>query len=242
MKFQILPFVAYALTGVNAARYNTPILPSPICVTLDPIMMKGDAKYVDTDNSYGLPTTGDLTIGEIYTAVSGVPNQSGGIKNISLDFKSVCAVTKDQFPGAFSSPSCQYEFGFKFCRRNNRNCREGTFSAHGSGPDKIRITGGADGFFGAFGQITTTQDFNTGTVEANGDLTGSTVEMKIEICYYDVLDDSAPTIPTVPTFPTPTAPNLPPVGAPVGAPVIPPRPTRPTRPNNNVADVLPPLV
>ena len=63
--------------------------------------------------------------------------------------------------------------------------------------------------------------------------------MKIEICYYDVLDDSAPTIPTVPTFPTPTAPALPPVGAPVGAPVIPPRPTRP---NNNDADVLPPLV
>ena len=60
MKFQILPFVAYALTGVNAAMYNTPILPSPICVTLDPIMMKGDAKYVDTDNSYGLPTTGEF--------------------------------------------------------------------------------------------------------------------------------------------------------------------------------------
>eukprot|EP00552_Chaetoceros_brevis_P003138 CAMPEP_0197745196 /NCGR_PEP_ID=MMETSP1435-20131217/41573_1 /TAXON_ID=426625 /ORGANISM="Chaetoceros brevis, Strain CCMP164" /LENGTH=229 /DNA_ID=CAMNT_0043336855 /DNA_START=71 /DNA_END=760 /DNA_ORIENTATION=- len=229
-------------------------------------MMQGDAEYVDTDNSNGLPTTGDLTIGEIYTAVSGVPNQSGGIRNISLDFKSVCAVTKDQFPGAFSSPSCQYEFGFKFCRRNNSNCREGTFSAHGSGPDKIRITGGADGFFGAFGQITTTQDFNTGTVEANGDLTGSTVEMKIEICYYDVLNDSAPTIPTangdltgstvemkieicyydvlndsaptiptVPTFPTPTAP------APT-IPTVPTRPTRPTRPNNNVADVLPPLV
>lgn len=97
--------------------------------------------------------TGDLTIGELYTAVSGIPNQSGGFRDISLDFKSVCAVTKDQIPGAFTSPSCQYEFVFKFCLNNHSNCREGTFSAHGSGPDKIRITGGADGFFGAFGQV-----------------------------------------------------------------------------------------
>jgi len=108
---------------------------------------------------------GDFTIGEKYQAVSGqgVPNQSGGFVDISLEFKSVCVVTRNQPPlSSFaSSPSCQYEFDMRFCRNSHSNCRQGTFSAHGSGPDKIRIAGGADDFFGAFGQVCGTPLLNT---------------------------------------------------------------------------------
>jgi len=64
------------------------------------------------------------------------------------------------------------------------NCRKGGFTAHGSGPDSIEITGGSNGFFGAFGQINTPTPFDVGTVQPNGDLVGSSIDMDIELCFY----------------------------------------------------------
>merc|ERR1712174_160019 len=65
-----------------------------------------------------------------------------------------------------------------------RECRSGGFTAHGSGPDNLEISGGTYDFFGAFGQIETPTDFDLGDVGQNGDLTGSSIEMNIELCYY----------------------------------------------------------
>ena len=66
---------AYILVGVlssyflvdmvKAATYNSPelVLP-PTCITFDPILMKGDAEFVNTDSSSPatVPTTGKKMI------------------------------------------------------------------------------------------------------------------------------------------------------------------------------------
>mmetsp|Transcript_14315 Transcript_14315/g.20843 ORF Transcript_14315/g.20843 Transcript_14315/m.20843 type:complete len:291 (+) Transcript_14315:246-1118(+) len=66
------------------------------------------------------------------------------------------------------------------------DCKKGGFTAHGSGPDPIEITGGTRGLFGAFGQIITPTDFDIGTMSPlTGDLSDSSIAMQIEICYYN---------------------------------------------------------
>ena len=109
-----------------------------------------------------------MIIGEVYTGVEGegsIPTQfsdnsnifvSPGevFKDIVISYKSVCIVTKDQDPIP-SSPTCFYEFDLRYCPNGGFEtaCRNGRFTAHGSGPDKLRIAGGSDDFFGAFGQV-----------------------------------------------------------------------------------------
>jgi len=63
--------------------------------------------------------------------------------------------------------------------------RKGGFTAHGTGSQNIRITGGTGGLFGAFGQIITPvsginiayTNYTTGDIEYNFD-------MGLEICFY----------------------------------------------------------
>jgi len=66
-------------------------------------------------------------------------------------------------------------------------CRKGGFTAHGSGPDHIEITGGTYDLFGAFGQIITPTPFNQGTYSPvpYPSLVDTSIEMNIEICYYE---------------------------------------------------------
>ena len=123
-----------------------------------------------------------MTIGEVYTGVDGVPTQSGTsgalvFGEIEIAYKSVCIVTKDQPPldTTASSPTCFYEFELGYCvptfatsvgtpnrpdrtlreipQNEKYKCRDGGFTAHGSGPGNLQITGGSDDFFGAFGQV-----------------------------------------------------------------------------------------
>ena len=125
--------------------------------------------------------SGDMTIGELYTGVDGVPTQLGTsgalvFKDIDIFYKSVCIVTKDQLPIP-SSPTCFYEFELGYCvprfatsvgtpdkevmpsggrtlrQIQKYKCRNGRFTAHGSGPGNLQITGGSGDFFGAFGQV-----------------------------------------------------------------------------------------
>lgn len=55
------------------------------------------------------------------------------------------------------------------------DCRKGGWTAHGSGPDPIEVTGGTDDFFGAFGQFETPTNFDPVTASFG---------MKLEMCYY----------------------------------------------------------
>ena len=102
-----------------------------------------------------------MSIGESYTPESDIPNYDV-FEDIDVKYKSICIVSKDQNPfSGFSSPTCFYEFDMEFCRadsslRGGIECRQGGFTGHGSGPDSIQITGGRDGFFGAFGQVRST--------------------------------------------------------------------------------------
>jgi hypothetical protein len=97
-----------------------------------------------------------MSIGELYTPVTPIPDQ-GIFTDIDFQYKSICVVTKDQTPPSFSSPTCFYEFELQFCKVDSAGdrygCREGGFTGHGSGPENLKITGGRDGFFGAFGQV-----------------------------------------------------------------------------------------
>jgi len=66
------------------------------------------------------------------------------------------------------------------------DCKKGGFTAHGSGPDPIEITGGTKKLFGAFGQIITPTPFDIGMMSPlTGDLADSSIDMQIEICYYN---------------------------------------------------------
>lgn len=100
-----------------------------------------------------------MSIGEQYTGVEGfgVPTQYGNpvfnsvvLDDIKIAYKSICVITRDQDPP--SSPTCFYEFELDFCPRGDK-CRKGRFTAHGSGPRNLQITGGSDDFFGAYGQV-----------------------------------------------------------------------------------------
>jgi len=136
--------------------------------------------------------SGDMTIGEGYEGVEGVPtqNESGSLvvvfKGIEITFKSVCIVTRDQLPIP-SSPTCFYEFQLFYCASDGK-CRKGRFTAHGSGPENLSITGGTNDFFGAWGQIKTPNPF-TFTFNAidpvTGDLVTSSIDMIIELCFYE---------------------------------------------------------
>jgi hypothetical protein len=165
MKFQSKPFLFMLSSafmpwcvGGQQATFE-PSIRAPVCVKLDTIAMQGNAEFVDTDGS-GLPpsfiTTGDMSIGELFTPVTPIPDQ-GIFTDIDFQYKSICVVTKDQTPPSFSSPTCFYEFELQFCKVDSAGdrygCREGGFTAHGSGPENLKITGGRDGFFGAFGQV-----------------------------------------------------------------------------------------
>jgi len=61
--------------------------------------------------------------------------------------------------------------------------RSGGFTAHGTGNQDLKITGGTGGLFGAFGQITGTSPINISNTDPNGDITYD-FDMDIEICYY----------------------------------------------------------
>ena len=52
----------FILDMTKAATYNVPVLLSPICVTFDPISMKGDAEFVNSDGSHSntMPTKGTM--------------------------------------------------------------------------------------------------------------------------------------------------------------------------------------
>merc|ERR1711957_288848 len=172
----------------------------------DKIKMAGGAELINT-NGLGFPsiTSGDMIIGEVYTGVEGVPIQYSDYSNISvspvlnvlfkdivISYKSVCIVTKDQDPDP-SSPTCFYEFDLRYCFNGgffnggfDTVCRNGRFTAHGSGPKNLRITGGSDDFFGAFGQIKTPNPFVIGDISNTGDLVTSSIDMIIELCFYDV--------------------------------------------------------
>jgi len=147
-----------------------------------------------------------MIIGEVYTGVEGegsIPTQfsdnsnifvSPGevFKDIVISYKSVCIVTKDQDPDPSSNrggPTCFYEFDLRYCPNGGlaTACRNGRFTAHGSGPKTLQITGGSDDFFGAFGQIKTPNRFDIGEINPNtGDLLTSSIDMIIELCFYDV--------------------------------------------------------
>jgi hypothetical protein len=129
-----------------------------------------------------------MSIGERYVGVEGVPTQYGlpfyvAIDEIEIAYKSVCIVTEDQTTP--SSPTCWYEFELSFCPTGDK-CRQGRFTAHGSGPENLQITGGSVDFFGAFGQIVTPTGFSISGVDpATGDLITSSIDMDIELCFYD---------------------------------------------------------
>ena len=109
--------------------------------------------------------SGDMTIGELYTGFQVMNQFDDEVRpslifvGIEIAYKSVCIVTKDQPPldTTASSPTCFYEFELAYCvldeKRNEYLCRDGRFTAHGSGPRNLQITGGSDNFFGAFGQV-----------------------------------------------------------------------------------------
>jgi hypothetical protein len=196
MKFQtIFSFLFVGTSFADAASFGKNF-GEPKCVIFDTIKMEGGAEFVDTDGPGSFPsiTTGDMSIGESYKGVEGVPTQYGSpfsnsvvIGEIEIAYKSVCIVTKDQnLPSDFSSPTCFYEFELRFCPRAEKKCREGRFTAHGSGPDNLQITGGSLDFFGAFGQIVTPTDFSISEVDSvTGDLITSSIDMDIELCFYD---------------------------------------------------------
>ena len=86
--------------------------------------------------------TGDMTIGD-YTAVGsnvGVPEPK---------YTAECVIISE---GTMDAPTCSYDFQMSFCFETEE-CRHGSFAAYGKGPGNIMITGGADDFFGAFGQV-----------------------------------------------------------------------------------------
>jgi len=62
--------------------------------------------------------------------------------------------------------------------------RKGGFTAHGTGSQDIKITGGTAGLFGAFGQmITPDSGINILAIAANGDITYE-FDVALELCYY----------------------------------------------------------
>lgn len=62
--------------------------------------------------------------------------------------------------------------------------RKGGFTAHGTGSQDIKITGGTAGLFGAFGQmITPDSGFEISTIATNGDITYE-FDVALELCYY----------------------------------------------------------
>jgi len=226
MKYQtIFSALFFGLSFADAASSGNKV-GEPRCDFFDEIKMAGFAELINTNdddllypNSSGYPIikSGDMTIGEVYTGIAGVPTQLGTsgalvFGEIEIAYKSVCIVTKDQDPIP-SSPTCFYEFELAYCvptpvvsnpdktnppnqgRRtlrgiplNDNKCRNGRFTAHGSGPDNLQITGGSDDFFGAFGQIKTPNpfDFDQADVDPDtGDLETSSIDMIIELCFYD---------------------------------------------------------
>ena len=65
-------------------------------------------------------------------------------------------------------------------------CCLGGFTAHGTGPDALEITGGSDGLFGAFGQLQTSPDIGSQFSAPDpdtGDVTVS-IPFDIELCFY----------------------------------------------------------
>lgn len=195
MKFQIIPYALLSTLSfhhANAAEIITMSIPQ--CIKFEPINMVGDATFVGANP--GAPAIGDMTIGkyegvpkinegaEQEFANKGVPEQPGGFTDIDLTFDSECVVTTTQ-----GAPTCSYLFKMFFCREKNikeNDCRLGYFSAYGKGPQKIEITGGTDDFVGAFGEITTTTDFDQGTPDpATGNLQDSEVDMRVTLCYHE---------------------------------------------------------
>uniref|UniRef100_A0A7S3VB34 C3H1-type domain-containing protein n=1 Tax=Chaetoceros debilis TaxID=122233 RepID=A0A7S3VB34_9STRA len=200
MKFQtVFSFLFVGTSFADAASFGKDF-GEPKCVLFDTIKMEskfdtitmeGGVEFVDTDGSgFPLITTGDMSIGEKYTGVEGfgVPTQYGGFNNVVLDgiqitYKSICVITRDQDPP--SSPTCFYEFELGFCPRGDK-CRKGRFTAHGSGPRNLQITGGSDDFFGAYGQIGTPTAFAIEDIDpVTGDILRSSIDMDIELCFYD---------------------------------------------------------
>jgi len=211
LKYQTIFSALFFGSSFADAASNRRTYKYPRCVFFDKIKMAGGAELINT-NGRGFPdpiTSGDMIIGE-YTGVEGegVPTQFNDFSTISvspvlnvifeeivISYKSVCIVTKDQFPMP-SPPTCSYEFDLRYCPNGGfevlpngfeTGCRNGRFTAHGSGPDKLRIAGGSDDFFGAFGQIKTPNRFDIGEINPNtGDLLTSSIDMIIELCFYDV--------------------------------------------------------
>uniref|UniRef100_A0A6S8W0R0 Uncharacterized protein n=2 Tax=Chaetoceros debilis TaxID=122233 RepID=A0A6S8W0R0_9STRA len=220
MKYQIIFSALFFGSSFADAASSGNKVKEPRCEFFDEIKMEGGAELIDTNDDdilyplssgYPIIKSGDMTIGELYTGVEGVPTQLGTsgalvFKEIEIAYKSVCIVTKDQDPIP-SSPTCFYEFELGYCVPTTLNsnpnlpgrtlrqkiekykCRNGRFTAHGSGPDNLQITGGSDDFFGAFGQIKTPNPFTFDFADINqqnGDLATSSIDMTIELCFYDV--------------------------------------------------------
>jgi len=225
MKYQtIFSALFFGSSFADAASSGNKVK-EPRCEFFDEIKMEGFAELINT-NGLGFPsyiTSGDMTIGELYTGVEGVPTQLGTsgalvFKDIEIAYKSVCIVTKDQNPTQVfppidtSSPTCFYEFELGYCvprfatsvgtpdkvmpsggrtlrQIQKYKCRNGRFTAHGSGPGNLQITGGSDDFFGAFGQIKTPNPFTFDPADIDpvtGDLATSSIDMIIELCFYAV--------------------------------------------------------
>jgi hypothetical protein len=64
-------------------------------------------------------------------------------------------------------------------------CRKGGYTAHGSGPENLKITGGSYDFYGGFGQIVTPTPFSIGGVDPfTLDIQDTSIDMELELCYY----------------------------------------------------------
>ena len=91
---------------------------------------------------------------EIIGTYSGVtqeksyPNQSR-FNSIDVNYTSVCIVTAL----GRVAPTCNYDFQMSYCRTSSGECVNGSFSAYGKGPSKIKVTGGIDDLFAATGQV-----------------------------------------------------------------------------------------
>jgi len=132
-----------------------PINPAPPlsrCREVGVETFMGIASFVDTDGSgLFIPTTGDISI-----AVSLQPQNPPPGPEVTI--KAVCILTAED-PSA-SAPFCTFESELKL---DDFGGIEGKTIAVGT-PPTLAITGGTGGFFGAYGQINTSADFNFDSV------------------------------------------------------------------------------
>lgn len=130
-------------------------------------------------NKPGLRRTQERVIGN--RPVSGefepIDTESELIESVSV--KQVYKGNEALFDSICPSLNCRIAFNF-LCF----DTRVGGFTAHGSGDQNIKITGGTGDLFGAFGQIKTpASGITTTPVGFTGDVTFA-FDAEIELCYY----------------------------------------------------------